>query len=171
MNSVPVFFCHGLESGPVGRKSMAIKDAGFELVNPDFRGMVLADRLERAEPALAEVEDPVVVGSSYGGLVALISVHRALARGQSIRGLLLLAPALHLGEAPVTEDLLVPADVPTIVIHGVEDDVVPIGTSREFATRGKVELIETDDDHRLAGSLDVIIDAITRLVSPPCLVS
>ena len=164
MNSVPVIFCHGLESGPVGRKSMAIKDAGFNLINPDFRGQVLRNRLERAEPVIAEHENPVLVGSSYGGLVALMGTHRALARGQSIRGLLLVAPALHLTETPVTEDVLVPPAVPTIVIHGVEDEVVPISVSRQFAEKGEVELIETGDGHRLAGSLEVIIDALSRLV-------
>ena len=168
MESVPVIFCHGLESGPVGRKSMAIKDAGFHLINPDFRGLVLEDRLDRLEPVLAAEEDPVVVGSSYGGLVALIGVHRALAKGQAIRGLLLVAPALHLTEAPVTDDVLVPPDVPTIVIHGVEDEVVPISASRQFAAKGEVELIETGDGHRLAESRDVIIDAVSRLVRGAC---
>lgn len=165
MKSVPVVFCHGLESGPIGRKSLALKDAGFHLIAPDFRGLHLEARLEVFEPVLAELEDPVVVGSSYGGAVALIGVHRALARGQQIRGLLLLAPALHRSESLLGDDVLAPPEVPTIVIHGANDDIVPIDVSRQLASRGGVELIETDDGHRLAASIDLIVEAVSTLVS------
>jgi pimeloyl-ACP methyl ester carboxylesterase len=47
--------------------------------------------------------------------------------------------------------------VPTLIVHGVRDDVVSIERSREWA-RGKrfVRLIEVDDGHELVTSLDTI---------------
>jgi alpha-beta hydrolase superfamily lysophospholipase len=158
-----VLFCHGLESGPIGRKSEALRRAGLEVVAPDCRDMALAARLEVVEPALAGVDCPVVVGSSYGGLVALIAVLRARARDQAIGGLVLCAPALGLREPPADTVRIVPPDVPTVVIHGTGDTVVPIDWSRTFAAVGGVELIEVDDDHRLARSLDIIIAAVRAL--------
>ena len=40
-----VLFCHGLESGPWGRKSIALRDAGLEVIAPDGRGQDLAPAL------------------------------------------------------------------------------------------------------------------------------
>ncbi len=46
---------------------------------------------------------------------------------------------------------------PTVIIHGRRDEVVPIESSRHYAaTRFHVRLIEVDDDHGLAASLDTI---------------
>ncbi|MCS6800077.1 MAG: alpha/beta fold hydrolase [Myxococcota bacterium] len=46
---------------------------------------------------------------------------------------------------------------PTVIVHGRRDDVVPIESSRRYADgRPNVRLVEVDDDHALASSLDVI---------------
>jgi pimeloyl-ACP methyl ester carboxylesterase len=51
---------------------------------------------------------------------------------------------------------------PTAIVHGLRDDVVPIDTSREYADqRDNVSLIEVDDDHGLASSVDRI-EAVVR---------
>lgn len=43
----------------------------------------------------------------------------------------------------------------TLVLHGTRDEVVPIETSRRYAAaRPHVRLIELDDDHSLAASID-----------------
>lgn len=47
--------------------------------------------------------------------------------------------------------------VPALIIHGKRDEVVDIGLSREWAAgKRHVRLIEVDDGHELAGSLEVI---------------
>jgi pimeloyl-ACP methyl ester carboxylesterase len=47
--------------------------------------------------------------------------------------------------------------VPTLVIHGRRDDVVPIEGSRRWAAgKHHVRLVEVDDDHELLASLDRI---------------
>jgi pimeloyl-ACP methyl ester carboxylesterase len=47
---------------------------------------------------------------------------------------------------------------PTLIFHGMHDDVVPIELSREFAAnRPKVTLLELDSDHELLSCLDEIV--------------
>jgi hypothetical protein len=49
--------------------------------------------------------------------------------------------------------------VPTVIIHGLRDDSVPVEHSRRFAAgRPNVRLIEVDDDHQLTSSLPLILD-------------
>jgi len=51
---------------------------------------------------------------------------------------------------------------PTLVIHGLQDEVVPIESSRRYADAlDNVELVEVDDGHELANSADRIIDEVT----------
>ncbi|MCB9742556.1 MAG: alpha/beta fold hydrolase [Alphaproteobacteria bacterium] len=46
---------------------------------------------------------------------------------------------------------------PTLILHGRRDEVVPIEGSRRYAAeRGQVRLIELDDDHGLADSVERI---------------
>jgi uncharacterized protein len=55
--------------------------------------------------------------------------------------------------------------VPTVILHGTRDEVVPIETSRRFAAdRPHVRLIELDDDHELLATLPVILDVIEQVV-------
>jgi len=57
--------------------------------------------------------------------------------------------------------------VPTLILHGVRDDVVPIATSRAFAAaRPNVQLIELDDGHDLIASLPRLLDESDRFLAP-----
>lgn len=48
-------------------------------------------------------------------------------------------------------------ECPTVIIHGTRDESVPIACSRSYAAaHPHVELIEVDDDHSLADSLELI---------------
>lgn len=64
------------------------------------------------------------------------------------------------GFAEETEALDSPGDgwpevtVPTLVFHGLRDDVVDVGLSRQLVARSsKVRLVELNDDHQLVDSL------------------
>lgn len=57
--------------------------------------------------------------------------------------------------------------VPTLVVHGVRDDIVTIDASREWvAARPWARLVEVDDDHELGASLDRIGEEAERFLAP-----
>ena len=67
------------------------------------------------------------------------------------------AEAIDAGDPDVT--------VPTLILHGTRDDVVPIAHSRRFAAgRPHVELIELDDGHELVASLPRLLAETTRFL-------
>ena len=55
---------------------------------------------------------------------------------------------------------------PTIILHGSQDDIVPIESSRKVSESNElVEIIEVEDGHRLADSLHFIALAVQRVLS------
>lgn len=57
--------------------------------------------------------------------------------------------------------------VPTLIIHGVHDDVVPIDHSRRFATgKRHVQLVKVDDGHELVASLPRLLAEADRFLAP-----
>lgn len=159
-----VIFCHGLESTPHGRKYQALVAAGLDVVSPDFRHQDLAARVATLAPVLRAATDPVLVGSSYGGITALCAAIRFVAAGGALRGLVLCAPALGRSEPPA-DGMRLHAPAPTIIIHGTRDEVVPSAVSQGFAAaHPEVQLVLVDDEHRLVDSIDVIVAATRALV-------
>jgi pimeloyl-ACP methyl ester carboxylesterase len=140
-----VQFVHGLESSPQSSKAVALARA-FTAETPamdtrDFESCVTvhADAIARFQP-------DVLVGSSFGGAVAVALLERQLWRGPT----LLLAQAAVLYRA----DACLPGGVRVLLVHARQDSVVPIEHSRTLArtgTAGLVELVEVDDNHALSG--------------------
>ncbi|MGB0781253.1 MAG: alpha/beta hydrolase [Candidatus Poseidoniaceae archaeon] len=162
-----IIFAHGLEGSPNGSKIRALRNAGFDVVAPDFQGMNLAERVDLLEEICMEYtsQQPVLAGSSYGGLTAAII---AMKMPDAFRGLLLCAPALHLVEPPVDENtvLVAPNGLKTVIIHGLEDDIVPITCSIDYASRSGNDVVafhQVNDGHRLAESHEEIIGAAQLL--------
>jgi len=57
--------------------------------------------------------------------------------------------------------------VPTLILHGVRDDVVPIRHSRIYAAgRSNVRLVELDDGHELVASLPRLLEYAETFVAP-----
>ncbi len=57
--------------------------------------------------------------------------------------------------------------VPTVIVHGTEDDVVPIAGSRRWAAeRPNASLVEVRDGHQLGASFPEIFEAFAGFVSP-----
>lgn len=66
-----------------------------------------------------------------------------------------------LSDATQYQEHLLQRPLPTLILHGKEDEVIPIQASRDFAfSRPWVELIELDSDHALANVTDEIWQAI-----------
>jgi signal transduction histidine kinase len=162
---VHVLFAHGLESGPWGRKSLALRDAGHDVTAPDARGLDLDARVGLLVEALRAADPvPVVVGSSFGGIAALLAVRWLEEDGLRLPGLVLCAPALGV-PAPARWQIAMPPRCPTVLLHGRDDRVVPIELSRDFAAEHGVELVEVDDDHSLARSIDTLLAIVDRLAA------
>ena len=154
-----LLFLHGLESGPHGSKYNALRSLpDIQLVSPDFRGLqTVQERFERVLAVTEGMRDVVVVGSSFGGLMAALL---ADACPERVAGYVLCAPAFHRAEAAGIQR--VPEHVH--VIHGSGDTVVPIEASRDFCRRFGGTLEEVDDDHRLGRSVDSILAAVRTML-------
>jgi pimeloyl-ACP methyl ester carboxylesterase len=143
-----VLFVHGLESSPGSAKSLYLSRF-FDAETPAMDTSNFEGAVAHQARRLKEFGPDVLVGSSFGGAVALALVGRGFFRG----GVVLLAPAhRHFG---VEERI--PPRTPVVIAHGVKDDVVSIEGSRALAqtgTPGYVELVEVDDGHRLATLLE-----------------
>jgi hypothetical protein len=144
MKTPRVLFVHGSESGPQGTKARLLAER-FEASTPamdtrDFERCVAqqADAIRRFRP-------DVVVGSSFGGGVAVALLQRGLWKGPT---LLLAQAAREQGLRPELPD-----GVRVWIVHGTRDEVVPFSSSQALARSGSpelVRLIELDDDHRLS---------------------
>lgn len=162
MSQAPIYFFHGLESGPVGTKSTRLNET-FDVTAPDCEGVMdIWERLEIVEDATDGETDMVVVGSSFGGLLAALLYDKHPDR---FGGYVLMAPALNDDAADDIERM--PDEA--VVIHGTRDDVVPIEPVRSMCEDHGVELLEVDDNHPLHDSLDTMVEAARRVhdaVSP-----
>jgi predicted esterase len=154
-----VFFFHGLESGPLGSKFEALSTLpGVEVSAPDFRGMnTAAERLAKAVAATEGCTDLIIVGSSFGGLVAGLLASKYPER---VARLVLCAPALHRAEAAQIER--VPEST---VIHGAQDDIVPLSASQAFCDKFGLPLVVVQDGHRLAESSGTMLDAVRAFLA------
>ena len=150
-----VVFSHGQESGPWGTKirSMAelVKSMGCACESIDYQG--IADPTDRVNKLLSECggisDSLLLVGSSMGGHVAT-----AAAAELNAAGLFVLAPAYFIAGY---EDLTpTPPDIPICIVHGWNDDVVPVENSIRFAASCNAELHLLDSDHRLTANIDEI---------------
>ncbi|WP_348760709.1 alpha/beta fold hydrolase [uncultured Salinisphaera sp.] len=151
-------FAHGKESGPWGSKitrlAASARELGFRVTSIDYQGIDSPQaRLEHLLSHNPQGTPLVLVGSSMGGYVSAMA-----AATLNPAALFLMAPALYMDGYPGD-----PAGCPydTEVVHGWDDDIVPLASSLAFAKRRRARLHLVPDDHRLAASLD-FIDAIFR---------
>ena len=87
-----------------------------------------------------------LVRSSLGGLMAALF---ATQHPDQVRKLVLLAPALILPEFANALPALL--DIPTTIIHGTRDELLPLKQGREVAEKvfSNLTYMVVDDDHRL----------------------
>ena len=148
-----VFFAHGKESGPWGDKIVALAEVarskGASVESPDYSG--LSDPDERVRLLLSLVGEPdpslVLVGSSMGGYVS------AAASGLlKPAGLFLMAPAFYLPGYPAHE----PVSPKTVIVHGWQDEVVPVDNSIRYARAYGADLHLVGSDHRLSDQIPLL---------------
>lgn len=146
MDTSRLIYIHGLESDSNSGKARQFREWFPGMLTPDFKGS-FEERMTQLEPILAAKEDWTIIGSSFGGLMGTVYTCGHPTR---VRKLILLAPALL--RDPFGSHLdLEPVSIPTIIIHGTLDTVVPLEPVREVAQKLFTNLTYhiVEDDHRL----------------------
>src|SRR5690606_6680664 len=85
-------FIHGLESFSMGTKGVFFRERYPGMIVEDFPG-TFEERMKRLEGLLRGETGLILVGSSFGGLMAAVY---ACLHGDRVEKLILLAPAIHL---------------------------------------------------------------------------
>ena len=128
-----------------------VRDLNLGVESVDYRGMDdPGRRVEKLVQVAGELKGPLVlVGSSMGGHVSA-----AAARRSSARALFLLAPAFYMSglEEYTPQDVA----VPTAIVHGWHDDVVPVEKSIRWSPEHRATLHVLDSDHRLEDQIGPI---------------
>ena len=145
MNDTRVFI-HGLVSSSLGTKSVFFRERYPDIIIEDFDG-TLEQRMDKLNSLVYDKSSLIMVGSSYGGLMAAIF---ALNNQERVKKLILLAPALACEEFELHIQKRI--DTPVIIYHGKNDDVVPLAPVHDIARRVFENLTFNivDDDHILS---------------------
>ena len=163
---------HGFESGPDATKVTALAEAaerlGWSHERPDYTDLdarreagELGDVPARLQRLLglaqaAAARGPLVLaGSSLG---AWISAQASLQ--VPLRGLFLMAPPIWPGEKHAMQA----ADVPTSILHGWHDELIPATGVIEWARARSARLLLLDDSHRLGAHVDTTARAFAELL-------
>ena len=139
-------FLHGLESSSKGAKATFLRDLYPDMEIPDFRGS-LSERMASTHAVLAGKKNIILIGSSFGGLMATIF---AMENNDAVDRIVLLAPALNFPE--FSRYTIHRIDIPTWVIIGKDDAVTPAEKVVPMARKifANLHYDEVDDDHMLA---------------------
>lgn len=146
MNNSKIIYLHGLESNSQSGKARQFAQKFTGMVTPDFVGS-FEERMAQLYPIFGDEKDWTIIGSSFGGLMGTVFTCE---HPTQVRKLILLAPALLRDPfAPYLN--LQTVSVPTIIIHGTQDDVVPLEPVRELAEKFFTNLtyFVVEDGHRL----------------------
>ncbi len=163
---------HGFESGPDATKVTALADVaerlGWSHERPDYSDLdamhevsELGDVAARLQRLLkianeAATRGPLVLaGSSLG---AWISGRASL--DVPVHGLFLMAPPVSMGSAPGLDA----ARVPTSIIHGWHDELIPARQVVEWAVLRDARLLLVNDSHRLSDHVQASADAFEQLL-------
>lgn len=164
---------HGFESGPDATKVTALADVaerlGWTHARPDYTDLDarrevtplgdvparIARLLELAQAAAAR--GPLVLaGSSLGAYISgVVSMQVPVA------GLFLMAPPVVMEGAPP----MPAARVPTSIIHGWHDELIPAAQVVDWARARDARLLLVNDSHRLSGHVQASADAFAALLA------
>jgi len=138
-------FIHGLESTARGTKGQYFHEYFPQMIIEDFSGNFIK-RMRKLNNTLNGKNNLIIVGSSFGGTMA---VQYAAENEKKMKKLILLAPALNLPELNLKPKQHL--DIPVIVYHGTQDDVVDHYLVKDIAQKIFIKLEHhlVDDDHSL----------------------
>lgn len=138
-------FVHGLESTSQGNKAQYFRKSFPQMIIEDYTG-VFQTRMKKLTTLLEGKNNLIMVGSSYGGLMA---AQYAVEHPEKVKKLILIAPALTLEgfEEGASKQL----EMPVVIYHGTRDDVVSPNEVKRIAEKvfTRLEHHLVDDDHPL----------------------
>lgn len=164
---------HGFESGPDATKVTALAEAaerlGWSHERPDYTDLdakreagELGDVPARLQRLIGLARDAasrgplVLAGSSLGAWIS-----GAASLQLPVKGLFLMAPpiAMH-GAVPLDA-----ARVPTSIIHGWHDELIPAAEVVDWARERDARLLLVDDSHRLSAHVAASAEAFAQLLA------
>ena len=161
MSKIRVQFIHGLEGSPQGSKARLLAEH-FDARTPAMDTKDYAACVSVQAEALRERPPDVLVGSSFGGAVAVTLLQQGVWRG----------PTLLLAQAALEYDpgARLPEGVRVWLVHGLADSLVDPEHSRRLAATGSPELVrllEVEDDHPLTETTSSgrLVELVRELVS------
>ena len=149
MDTSRLIYLHGLESTSNSGKARLFRGWFPGMLTPDFTGS-FDERMSQLRPSISDTPNWTIIGSSFGGLMGAAFT---IDHPTQVRKLILLAPALMLD--PFASRGPNPVSVPTTIIHGTLDTVVPLDRVRAIAQKHFTDLTYhiVEDDHRLHKSV------------------
>jgi len=150
INTSRLIYLHGSDSDSNSGKARLFREWFPGMLTPDFTGS-FEERMAQLHTILSDKKDWTLIGSSYGGLMGTVFT---LDHTTQVRKLILLAPALTLDPLASLSNPQ-PVSVPTGLIHGTLDTVVPLEPVRVIAQKLFTNLTYyiVEDDHRLQKSV------------------
>jgi alpha/beta superfamily hydrolase len=164
-----IILSHGLNSSPtaakVGAMAKVAQSLGWTTELPDYRDIdargeigEVSARLERLlDRAQAATPPLVLAGSSMGAFISALASLEV-----ECVGLFLVAPPVVLEGYPQSLDAEL---VPTTVIHGWDDELIPAGDVVRWAQVRNDRLIMVDDTHRLEHHVDFCAEEFGRFLT------
>ena len=139
-------FIHGLESTSQGNKGRYFREHFPQMIILDYPGDFAA-RMRKLNDVLRGRKALVLVGSSYGGLMAACFARE---NAERVKNLILLAPALTLEE--FASAAARPLTIPVVIYHGTKDDIVDPQAVKAIAEKSFscLEHHLVEDDHPLS---------------------
>lgn len=165
-----IILSHGSDSGPDATKVSVLAQVaealGWTTERPDYReddalghAGCVAPRIERLQAAIAtSATPPVLVGSSMGAFVSGLA-----SLAQPVKALFLLALPVAIPGVDAGFDLR--REVPSMLIHGYDDDICPADRALAFAAGANMPALMVADDHRLGHHVDAIADQFHLFLS------
>jgi len=152
---------HGLESGPDATKVSALARVaaplGFDSVRPDYRDLDAGRDVRRIDERIARLKQhapaqgPVILaGSSMGAFTSALASCEL-----DCIGLFLIALPVAI---PDYAREFKAANVPTVLVHGWEDELCPVGDAIAFARQRGDTITLLRDDHRLGAHVDFVAE-------------
>jgi len=140
-----LMFIHGLEGSSQGVKARLLREIFPEMLIPDFRGSLDA-RMDILYKIIEDQDGWTLVGSSFGGLMGALA---ACEKPAQFAKLVLLAPALIWPD--FARASWQPIQVPVVIYHGADDEIIPLKKVQDIAQRVflDLEFNVMQDDHGL----------------------